>query len=70
MSATIHAQGVSHPVSGSKTSRNIEYERFTPIVYKQPTEYMRLTPSMQVLWIYFSEFIGSNPTESKEIETD
>ena len=66
----IHTQNVSvsHLVSGSKTSRNIEYERFTPIVYKQPSEYMRLTPSMQVLWMYFSEFIGSNPTESKEIE--
>ena len=59
---------VAYPFSRSKTSRNIEYERFTAISYKQPAEYMRLTPSMQILWMYVSEFIGSNPTESKEIE--
>jgi hypothetical protein len=61
---------VAYPFSRSKTSRNIEYERFTAISYKQPAEYMRLTPSMQVLWMYVSEFIGSNPTESKEIEDE
>ena len=70
MSTHTQNLSVSHPVSRSKTSRNIQYERWTAVPYRHPKEKKSLTASEMVVYDFFTYCVGTNPHHTEEIESE
>ena len=58
---------VAHPFSRSKTSRNIQYERWTAVPYRHPKEKKSLTASEMVVYDFFTYCVGTNPHLDQEL---
>ena len=70
MSTHTQNLSVSYPFSRSKTSRNIQYERWTAVPYRHPKEKKSLTASEMVVYDFFTYCVGTNPHHTEEIESE